>query len=31
MGIERNDGPGTVFSLVEIDLPANSDGKAETN
>jgi len=32
MGIEKNDGSGTVFSLVEIDLPANSDGgKAETN
>ncbi len=32
MGIEKNDGPGTVFSLVAIDLPATSgSGKQETN
>jgi len=32
VGIEKNDGPETVFSLVEIDLPAAVDGnKAETN
>lgn len=32
VGIEKNDGPGTVFSLVEIDLPAAAQGsKAETN
>ena len=32
MGIEKNDGVDTVFSLVEIDLPANTEGgKAETN
>ena len=24
MGIEKNDGPGTTFSLVELDLPADS-------
>jgi len=32
MGIEKNDGPGTTFSLVELDLPADSgDGKQESN
>jgi len=32
VGIEKTDGPGTVFSLVEIDLPITSeDGKAESN
>jgi hypothetical protein len=32
MGIEKNDGAGTVFSLVEIDLPASTQGsKEETN
>jgi hypothetical protein len=32
VGIEKSDGPETVFSLVEIELPANSeDGKAESN
>ena len=32
VGIEKTDGPGTVFSLVEIDLPISSeDGKAESN
>ena len=32
VGIEKTDGPGTVFSLVEIDLPIGSDdGKAESN
>jgi hypothetical protein len=33
VGIEKNDGPGTAFSLVELDLPAGSDGggKQETN
>ena len=32
VGIEKSDGSGTVFSLVELDLPANSDGgKAQTN
>jgi hypothetical protein len=32
VGIEKSDGPGTTFSLVEIDLPIGSDdGKAESN
>jgi hypothetical protein len=32
MGIEKGDGPDTIFSLVELDLPASSDdGKAESN
>jgi hypothetical protein len=32
MGIEKSDGPDTVFSLVEIDLPITSDdGKSESN
>jgi len=32
MGIEKSDGAETVFSLVELDLPADTDGsKAETN
>jgi hypothetical protein len=32
VGIEKNDSPETVFSLVEIELPINSvDGKAESN
>jgi hypothetical protein len=32
MGIEKNAGSDTVFSLIELDLPASSDGgKAETN
>jgi len=32
VGIEKTYGPGTVFSLVEIDLPIGSDdGKAESN
>jgi hypothetical protein len=32
VGIERSDGADTVFSLVEIELPAGSDdGKAESN
>jgi hypothetical protein len=32
VGIEKSDGPGTVFSLVEIDLPVNADsGKSESN
>jgi hypothetical protein len=25
IGIEKNDGPGTVFSLVELDLPVSSE------
>ncbi len=32
LGIEKNDGTGTVFSLVELDLPAGTDGgKQESN
>ncbi len=32
VGIEKRDGPGTVFSLVELDLPITSEnGKAESN
>jgi hypothetical protein len=31
VGIEKTDGPGTTFSLVEIDLPISEDGKAESN
>ena len=32
VGIEKSDGPDTVFSLVELDLPTSSeDGKAESN
>jgi len=31
VGIEKADGPGTTFSLVEIDLPISEDGKAESN
>jgi hypothetical protein len=32
VGIEKGDGPGTVFSLVELDLPITSEnGKAESN
>ncbi len=32
VGIEKSDGPETVFSLVEIELPINSeDGKPESN
>jgi hypothetical protein len=32
VGIEKSDGPGTTFSLVELDLPAGTDeGKPETN
>jgi hypothetical protein len=32
MGLEKNDGPGTTFSLVELDLPVGSDdGKTESN
>jgi len=32
MGIEKSDGPGTTFSLVELDLPAATDsGKQESN
>ena len=32
VGIEKSDGPDTVFSLVELDLPISSDdGKAESN
>ena len=32
VGIEKNDGPGTVFSLVEVELPASMDSdKAESN
>jgi hypothetical protein len=32
MGIEKNDGSGTSFSLVELDLPAGTDnGKQESN
>ncbi len=32
VGIEKSDGNGTTFSLVELDLPAGSDeSKGETN
>ena len=31
VGIEKTDRPGTVFSLVEIDLPITDDGKPESN
>ncbi len=31
VGIEKTDGPGTTFSLVEIDLPISEGGKAESN
>jgi hypothetical protein len=32
VGIENADGPGTTFSLVELDLPAAVEGdKQETN
>ncbi len=32
VGIEKSDGPDTIFSLVELDLPISSDdGKAESN
>ena len=32
MGIEKSDGSDTIFSLVELDLPAGSDnGKPESN
>jgi hypothetical protein len=32
VGIEKSDGPGTTFSLVELDLPAGTDDKKqETN
>lgn len=32
VGIEKSDGPGTTFSLVELDLPASSEeGNAQTN
>ena len=32
MGIEKSDGAGTTFSLVELDLPAGTnDGKSESN
>jgi hypothetical protein len=32
VGIEKTDGPGTTFSLVEMDLPVSSDdGKTESN
>jgi hypothetical protein len=32
VGIESTDGPGTTFSLVELDLPADVEGdKSETN
>ena len=32
VGIEKDDGSGTVFSLVELDLPITSEnGKAESN
>jgi hypothetical protein len=32
VGIEKGDGPDTVFSLVELDLPISSEnGKAESN
>jgi hypothetical protein len=32
VGIEKSDGPGTTFSLVELDLPADTgEKKSETN